>query len=54
MLEEAVVEFVTPIKARVDELLNRRVHVWKALLDREGLTRSYWQQKEGGGWEKRG
>ncbi len=27
---------------------------WKALLDREGLTRSYWQQKEGGGWEKRG
>lgn len=27
---------------------------WKALLDREGLTRSYWQQKDGGGWEKRG
>jgi DNA polymerase-3 subunit chi len=26
---------------------------WKALSTREGLTRSYWQQTERGGWEKR-
>ena len=26
---------------------------WKALSAREGLTRSYWQQTERGGWEKR-
>jgi DNA polymerase-3 subunit chi len=25
---------------------------WKALADREGLTRSYWQQTERGGWQK--
>lgn len=25
---------------------------WKALADREGLTRSYWQQTEKGGWQK--
>ena len=27
---------------------------WKALGSREELTRSYWQQNERGGWEKRG
>ena len=27
---------------------------WKALGSRDGLTRSYWQQNERGGWEKRG
>ncbi|WP_374387158.1 DNA polymerase III subunit chi [Sandaracinobacter sp.] len=27
---------------------------WKALSARDGLTRSYWQQTERGGWEKRG
>ncbi len=27
---------------------------WKALADREGVTRSYWQQTPRGGWEKRG
>ncbi len=26
---------------------------WKALADREGVARSYWQQTERGGWEKR-
>jgi DNA polymerase III subunit chi len=26
---------------------------WKALADREGLVRSYWQQTERGGWDKR-
>lgn len=26
---------------------------WKALQARDGVTRSYWQQKEGGGWDKR-
>jgi DNA polymerase-3 subunit chi len=25
---------------------------WKALADREGLTRSYWQQTDRGGWQK--
>lgn len=25
---------------------------WKALADREGMTRSYWQQTEQGGWHK--
>jgi DNA polymerase-3 subunit chi len=25
---------------------------WKALADREGITRSYWQQTERGGWQK--
>ncbi len=27
---------------------------WKAIGAREGVARSYWQQKEAGGWEKRG
>ena len=27
---------------------------WKALGSRDGRTRSYWQQNERGGWEKRG
>jgi DNA polymerase III subunit chi len=27
---------------------------WKALADRDGVERSYWQQTERGGWEKRG
>ncbi len=26
---------------------------WKALQARDGVERSYWQQKEGGGWDKR-
>ena len=26
---------------------------WKALQAREGVTRSYWQQKEQGGWDRR-
>ena len=25
---------------------------WKALADREGMTRSYWQQTERGGWQR--
>jgi DNA polymerase-3 subunit chi len=25
---------------------------WKALADRDGMTRSYWQQTERGGWRK--
>ena len=25
---------------------------WKALADRDGLTRSYWQQTDKGGWQK--
>ncbi len=27
---------------------------WKAISAREGVTRTYWQQKPGGGWEKKG
>jgi DNA polymerase-3 subunit chi len=27
---------------------------WKSLARRPGTTRSYWQQKPGGGWEKKG
>ncbi len=27
---------------------------WKALGGRNEVSRAYWQQKEGGGWEKRG
>jgi len=26
---------------------------WKALADRDGVVRSYWQQTERGGWEKK-
>lgn len=26
---------------------------WKALADRDGVVRSYWQQTERGGWDKR-
>jgi len=26
---------------------------WKALADRDEVSRSYWQQKPGGGWEQR-
>lgn len=26
---------------------------WKALSARDGLTRSYWQQTEGGGWDRK-
>ncbi|MEG3122519.1 DNA polymerase III subunit chi [Sphingomonas sp. GB1N7] len=34
-----------------DRIVEARV-AWKALADRDGVTRNYWKQNEGGRWEK--